>query len=273
MVVPKVLTVAGSDSGGGAGIQADLKTFQEFGAYGMSVLTAVTAQNTLEVRAVYPMAADAVEAQLRAVLDDIGADAAKTGMLANGEIVRRVAGLLDEYGVRQLVVDPVMLSKGGTPLLNEEAIGALKEKLFPLARIVTPNIPEACKLAGMDEIATPAQMEEAARAIYRFGPQAVLVKGGHLRADEAADLLYDGKKTVLFRSPRSANPHTHGTGCTLSAAIAAGLAGGKDAETAVRDAKRYVDAAIRSGLAGIGSGIGPLDHAAWRRGKEGIGAV
>ena len=266
MNIPKVLTIAGSDSGGGAGIQADLKTFQEFQTFGMSVVTAVTAQNTLGVQGVYPMTADAVEAQLRSVLDDIGADAVKTGMLVNGEIIARVAELLAGYGVRNLVIDPVMVAKGGAPLLEEEAVGAMKKKLFSLARLVTPNIPEACKLAGTGEIATLEQMEEAARAILAWGPEAVLVKGGHLDGPEACDVLVDGKKTVVFRLPKSPTIHTHGTGCTLSAAIAAGLACGRDLETAVREAKRFVSAAIESAAAGgIGRGIGPLDHAAYRR--------
>lgn len=268
MSIPKVLTIAGSDSGGGAGIQADLKTFQEFLTYGMSVLTAVTAQNTLGVHGIYAMTAGAVEAQLRAVLEDIGANAVKTGMLVNEEIIRCVAELLSEYEVRNLVVDPVMLAKGGAPLLQEEAVAVLKEKLFPLARLVTPNIPEACKLAGMDEIATLEQMEEAARKIFQYGPQAVLIKGGHRNADDAVDLLYDGQNSVTFQTPRSPSIHTHGTGCTLSSAIAAGLACGKDMETAVRGAKRYVYAVIQAGFPGIGQGIGPLDHAAYRRMEE-----
>jgi hydroxymethylpyrimidine/phosphomethylpyrimidine kinase len=262
----KVLTIAGSDSGGGAGIQADLKTFQEFLTYGTSVLTAVTAQNTLGVQGVYPLSPAAVEAQLRSVLDDIGADAVKTGMLVNGEIIGCVAGLLAEYGVRKVVVDPVMVAKGGAPLLADEAVDRLKASLLPQACLVTPNIPEACRLTGMSEIADLAQMEEAARLIHQYGVQAVLVKGGHLPSGDAVDLLYDGKRRVTFRSPRIRSRHTHGTGCTLSSAIAAGLALGRDLETAVREAKRFVHAAIEAGSSGIaGRGIGPLDHAVYRR--------
>lgn len=267
--IPRALTVAGSDSGGGAGIQADLKTFQEFKVYGMSVITAVTAQNTLGVQDVYPLPADAVETQFRAVLDDIGADAVKTGMLAGREIISRLADLCYAYQVRNLVVDPVMIAKGGTPLLEEEAAETLLEKLLPVARLVTPNIPEACRLSGMREIASIEHMKQAARRIGQTGVQAVLVKGGHLSADEAVDVLCSGGETILFRLPRLRFPHTHGTGCTLSSAIAAGLACGMELEAAVRKAKRYVHEAIRLG-GGIGNGIGPLDHAAPRRsGGEG----
>jgi len=271
--IPKALTVAGSDSGGGAGIQADLKTFQEFQVYGMSVLTAVTAQNTLGVHGVYDLPVEAVEAQLRAVLDDIGADAVKTGMLAHEQIILRLAELFSDYQVRNLVVDPVMVAKGGAPLLREEALEALRKKLIPLARLVTPNIPEACRLTGMSEISTVEQMERAARLIGEMGAQAVLVKGGHRDSVEAVDVLVDDRKTVVFRLPRIASPHTHGTGCTLSAAIAAGLACGHDLEEAVWKAKRFVHEAIRGGIAGLGKGIGPLDHATYRRGASGFPAA
>lgn len=268
--IPKALTVAGSDSGGGAGIQADLKTFQEFKVYGMSVITAVTAQNTLGVQDVYALPADAVEAQFRAVLDDIGADAVKTGMLAGREIISRLADLCCEYRIRNLVVDPVMTAKGGAPLLEEEAAETLLAKLLPLARLVTPNIPEACRLAGMSEIATIEDMEQAASKIGQSGVQAVLIKGGHRSGEEAVDVLYSEGETIHFRLPRLRSPHTHGTGCTLSSAIAAGLACGKEMEAAVREAKCYVHEAIRLG-GGIGNGIGPLDHAALRR-SSGEGA-
>jgi hydroxymethylpyrimidine/phosphomethylpyrimidine kinase len=269
MDIPTVLTIAGSDSGGGAGIQADVKTFQEFLAFGTSVVTAVTAQNTLGVHGVYPMSVAAVEKQLRAVMDDIGADAVKTGMLVNEEIICCVAEVLQSYGAKHLVVDPVMLSKGGAALLKDAAVSALQERLLPLSDVVTPNLPEACRLSGMSAIRTLEEMEEAARRIYDFGPRAVLVKGGHRDGAEAVDLLYDGKKAVTFHAPKIPSAHTHGTGCTLSSAIAAGLAYGKELETAVREAKEYVSAAIWSSARGIaGKGTGPLDHAAFRRKEE-----
>jgi hydroxymethylpyrimidine kinase/phosphomethylpyrimidine kinase len=218
------------------------------------------------VQAVYPIPPAAVEEQLRAVLDDIGTDAVKIGMLANGEIIARVAALLAEYEIRRIVLDPVMAAKGGAPLLTDEAVGRLKENLLPQAFLVTPNIPEACRLTGMDEIADLEHMEKAARIIHQYGVQTVLVKGGHLPTGDAVDLLYDGKRRVTFRSPRVSSRHTHGTGCTLSSAIAAGLAWGRDLETAIRDAKCYVYAAIKAGASGIaGRGIGPLDHAVYRR--------
>lgn len=266
--IPRVLTIAGSDSGGGAGIQADLKTFQEWLVYGMSAVTAVTAQNTLGVQGVWPLSADAVEAQLRAVLEDIGVDAVKTGMLADRDIIRRTAGVLAEYGVPHLVIDPVMVAKGGAALLEDGAVSAMVEHLLPLAEVVTPNVPEACRLAGMEEIATIGQMAEAARRIQEYGVRAVLVKGGHLPGRPADDLLYDGTDLWLYRGPRIPSRHTHGTGCTLSAAMAAALASGHSLPDAVREAKNYVLKAIKAATGGmVGRGIGPLDHAAKRRGS------
>lgn len=266
MRLPTVLTIAGSDSGGGAGIQADLKTCQEFLVFGTSAVTAVTAQNTLGVHGVYPMTVPAVEQQIAAILDDIGADAVKTGMLVNEEIISCVAEVLQSYGARHLVVDPVMLAKGGAALIADRAVSTLKERLLPISFVVTPNLPEACRLSGMEAIRTLQEMEEAARRIFEYGPKAVLVKGGHRDGAEAVDLLYDGNNTVLFRAPKILSAHTHGTGCTLSSAIAAGLALGKDLETAVQEAKDYVSAAIRSSAGGIaGKGTGPLDHGTYRR--------
>lgn len=267
--IPRVLTIAGSDSGGGAGIQADLKTFQEWMVFGMSAVTAVTAQNSLGVHGVWPLPAEAVVRQLRAVLEDFGADAVKTGMLANRDVIRQTAGALAEYGVRRLVVDPVMVAKGGAALLEDDAVAALTEHPLPLAELVTPNVPEARRLAGMREIATLGQMAEAARRIHRYGVRAVLIKGGHLPGPTAEDLLYDGKDLWLFRGPRIRSVHTHGTGCTLSAAIAASLARGRSLPDAVREAKDYTALAIRAAMRGIaGRGIGPLDHAAGRRMEE-----
>lgn len=253
----RVLTIAGSDSGGGAGIQADLKTFAAFRVYGMSVITALTAQNTLGVHGVFEVPADFVVKQLECVLSDIGADAAKTGMLANAEIVRAVAGQLRHYRVPNLVVDPVMMAKRGEPLLRAEARTALVEELLPLARVVTPNIPEAETLAGMP-ISSVADMERAAERIAGLGASAVVIKGGHLR-DDATDVLFDGHSMVVLTGERLSNPHTHGSGCTFSAAIAAGLAKGHPLAEAVRRAKAFVTAAI-AGAEPLGKGIAGLNH-------------
>jgi len=264
MAIYKALTVAGSDSGGGAGIQADLKTFQELGVYGMSAVTVVTAQNTLGVQGVYPQPISAVEAQIDSVLSDIGADAMKTGMLYSEEIIRLTADKVKQYGVKNVVVDPVMIAKGGTPLLRPEAMDALRQELLPLAKVITPNVPEACELCGVPRVTTPDEMEEAARRLLEFGPEYVLLKGGHMSGDQSVDLLMgrNGEK-LRFTAPRVSTKHTHGTGCTLSAAIAAGLAAGKSVELAVGTAKVFITAAIESALA-IGGGIGPTDHSAFR---------
>jgi hydroxymethylpyrimidine/phosphomethylpyrimidine kinase len=262
----RALTVAGSDSGGGAGIQADLKTFQEWLVYGMSVVTAVTAQNSLGVHGVWPLPADAVERQLRAVLEDFGADAVKTGMLPDRAAISATARVLAEHRIRRVVVDPVMVAKGGAALMEDGAVSALVNELLPLAELVTPNVPEACRLAGLKEITTLDQMAEAAVRIHRLGVRSVLVKGGHLTGLPADDLLFDGEEFLLYRGPRLSTIHTHGTGCTLSAAIAAALALGMSLADAVRAAKIYVTQAIRAASRGIaGRGIGPLDHGARRR--------
>jgi hydroxymethylpyrimidine/phosphomethylpyrimidine kinase len=252
----RVLTVAGSDSGGGAGIQADLKTITVLGAYGMSVITALTAQNTLGVQAVHEVPADFIRQQLDSVLSDIGADAAKTGMLANAEIVRTVAEGLRRHRVEPIVVDPVMVAKSGDPLLSPEARETLKEALLPLAFVVTPNLPEASVLSGIPVGGVEA-MKEAAEEIHRLGPKYVLIKGGHLR-DEAVDLLYDGRKFESFRAPRLQQRNTHGTGCTFSAALATLLAQGKGIMDAVSEAKEFITRAIASGL-DMGAGHGPTN--------------
>ncbi|HEX6209254.1 MAG TPA: bifunctional hydroxymethylpyrimidine kinase/phosphomethylpyrimidine kinase [Methylomirabilota bacterium] len=257
MGVPKALTVAGSDSGGGAGIQADLKTFSAFQVFGMSVLTAVTAQNSVGVTGVHNLPPEFVVQQLDAVLDDFGADAVKIGMLSTAPIIRAVADRLAARGPGRIVLDPVMVSKSGAPLLQPDARAALIEAVLPLAEVVTPNLHEAAVLADIP-VGTQADMEEAARRIHRQGPRHVLVKGGHLK-DSATDILYDGRGFTRFEAPRLDSHNTHGTGCTYSAAIAAGLAQGSPLASAIGRAKAYVTAAIRAGFA-PGRGVGVLRH-------------
>lgn len=261
MALPRCLTIAGSDSGGGAGIQADLKTFAALGVYGMSALTAVTAQNTIGVQGVIELPAAFVGQQIDSVVSDIGVDAVKTGMLANAEIIAVVAEKARVYRWPALVIDPVMVAKSGDPLLHPAAQTALIELLLPLATIVTPNLPEARALTGM-AIETVAEMEQAAQAIYRMGPRWVLVKGGHLQGD-SIDVLYDGVQYRYFTSPRIETCHTHGTGCTFASAIAAGLAKGLAVPDAVQAAKEYITLALRH-APGLGHGHGPVHHfAAW----------
>ena len=251
------LTIAGSDSGGGAGIQADLKTFAALGVYGTSALTAVTAQNTLGVTGVQELSPDMVALQIDAVVSDIGADAVKTGMLANSGIVRVVADKVTEHGLPNLVVDPVMVAKGGDSLLQAAAVDALRTLLVPLALVVTPNLPEASVLVGY-EVSTLEQARRAAMDIVGMGSRSVVVKGGHLQGD-AVDVFYDGNEFREFSSPRVDTTSTHGTGCTFASAIAAGLAKGMGVEEAVGQAKAYVTEAIRRAIP-IGSGHGPLNH-------------
>jgi hydroxymethylpyrimidine/phosphomethylpyrimidine kinase len=255
-----VLIAAGSDSGGGAGIQADIKTVTALGAYAMTAITALTAQDTNGVAGVVGVEPDFIDRQMRMVLDDIGADAVKTGMLHNVPVIETVAGVLAEKAAGiPLVVDPVMYAKGGHALLEPDAIGALKAKLLPLAAVVTPNIPEAEAIAGVT-IETVADMHDAARAIVAMGPRAVLLKGGHMEAAEVTDVLCQGDAVEDMTHPRIETRHTHGTGCTLASAIAAGLAQGMDLSAAVRRARAYVLAAIES-APGFGHGHGPLNHA------------
>ena len=257
MLIPKALTIAGSDSGGGAGIQADLKTFSAYRVFGMSVITAVTAQNSVGVQGVEDLPPAFVAEQLRSVLSDFGADAAKCGMLSTAPIIEAVAGMLREHPIEKLVVDPVMVAKAGAALLRPDARRALVEAILPLALVVTPNLPEAGVLADM-RVETRTDMEEAARRIRALGPRYVLVKGGHLKGD-ALDLLWDGSALTPFTVPRVESSNTHGTGCTLSAAITAGLARGRAVVDAIRDAKAYVTKAIREGFA-LGRGVGQLRH-------------
>lgn len=253
----RILTIAGSDSGGGAGIQADLKTITVLGAYGLSVLTALTAQNTLGVTAIHRPPLDFLEAQLEAVLSDIGADAAKTGMLADAEVIRVVAAKLRKYRVPNLVVDPVMIAKGGDALLAPEACQALMEEMLPLAEVLTPNVPEAETMLGR-KIATTSDMVEAARALRAKGPRAVLMKGGH-SLGPATDIFFDGERVQEFSSPRFDTPHTHGTGCTLSAAVATFLGQGRPVIEAVGLAKAFISEAIRLAQP-LGHGHGPVYH-------------
>lgn len=251
------LTIAGSDSGGGAGIQADLKTFSALGVFGMSAITAITAQNTIEVRSVQLVDVNVIKDQISAVFEDIGADAVKIGMLATPDIIQTVAEGLKNYEPKHIVLDPVMVSKGGHRLLEETAINALKAVLFPLASLVTPNIPEAQVLANM-KINNEPDMYEACRIIKELGPNAVLIKGGHLAGDPN-DLFYDGESFQLFKGKRVETKNVHGTGCTLSSAIAAFLAKGKDMRTAIDEAKVYITEAIANSLE-IGGGHGPAHH-------------
>ena len=258
---PRVLTIAGSDSGGGAGIQADLKTMLALGAHGMCVLTAVTAQNSVGVQGYWELPAEAVRAQYRSVVDDIGVQAIKTGMLASVPLVETVADLLAATPGPPVVVDPVCVSKHGDPLLEPNALGTLIGRLLPLATVVTPNLAEVSALTGI-EVSGPDDMPKAARAVHALGPRWALVKGGHL-AGEAVDLLYDGTAEHWLRAPRYDNRHTHGTGCTLASAIACGLARDPDDVIgAVQAAKDYVTGAVAAGFP-LGSGIGPVDHG-WR---------
>jgi hydroxymethylpyrimidine/phosphomethylpyrimidine kinase len=255
--VPRAITIAGSDSGGGAGIQADLKTFAALGVYGTTAITAVTVQNTMGVSGYEALRPDTVHEQVVAVVSDIGVDAAKTGMLASAPIVHAVADAAEEVGLPNLVVDPVFVSKHGHPLLADDAVEALRTRILPLATLVTPNLPEAGGLVGF-EVRTPDDMRKAAQAIVALGPTAVLVKGGHGGSSRSDDLFFDGERLLWIEGPRLDTTNTHGTGCVLSAAIAAHLATGDDLLSAVRRGKTFVTASIRHALA-IGHGIGPVD--------------
>jgi hydroxymethylpyrimidine/phosphomethylpyrimidine kinase len=257
MSIPKALTIAGSDSGGGAGIQADLKTFSAFRVFGMSVITAVTAQNSVGVQGVFDLPPEFVGRQIDSVLADFGADAVKIGMLSTSPIIGAVADRLRAHRPERIVLDPVMIAKSGNPLLQPDARTALIKELLPLALVVTPNLHEAAALAGMP-VTTERDMEEAARRILALGPRNVLVKGGHLR-DSATDILWNGRDLSRFTAPRLDSTNTHGTGCTLSSAIAAGLARGHALRDAIGEAKAYVTAAIREGFQ-AGRGVGALRH-------------
>lgn len=258
----RALTIAGSDSGGGAGIQADLKTFAALGCYGLSVITALTAQNTRGVSAISPVSPDFVDRQLEAVLTDIGADAVKIGMLHSPDIIRTVADNLQRYEISNIVLDPVMVAKSGDRLLQEEAAQALAALLLPLATLITPNLPEAAVLLGRP-LERREEMEAAARDLALLGPEAVLVKGGHLEGERSPDLLYERyeDRVTSFDAARVRTVNTHGTGCTLSSAIAAGLARGLALNEAVHRAKDYLSGALEKGAGyRLGSGHGPVHH-------------
>jgi hydroxymethylpyrimidine/phosphomethylpyrimidine kinase len=258
VTLPVALTIAGSDSGGGAGIQADLKTFQAFGVFGTTAITAVTVQNTLGVTGVHPIPVETVRAQIHAVATDLRPAAFKTGMLATAELVGTVASAIGELGLRNYVLDPVMVATSGDRLLAREAETGIMELLVPLAAVVTPNLDEASILAGF-EVRTHEAMRRAARLLVERGAAAALLKGGHLASDELVDVLFDGREWHEWRRPKIETTSTHGTGCTLSAAIAAGLAHGRPLLTAVGDALAYVNRAIAA-APGLGDGHGPLNH-------------
>lgn len=254
---PHVMTIAGSDSGAGAGIQADLKTFASLGCYGTSVLTAVTAQNTKEVAAIAEVPEEVVIAQIDTVIEDIGVRAIKTGMLSSRVLIENIVDRLEAWGVPHLVVDPVMISKAGVPLLAREAVATIRTELLPMATIVTPNLHEAAMLAKM-EVTTHEQMEDAARAIRHLGPRVVVIKGGHLDGTPV-DLVLDDDRVHWLEGARVETTNTHGTGCTFSAAIAAMLAHGCSDVEAVRLAKTYVTNALEHSYA-IGEGFSPVNH-------------
>ncbi|MEU2749558.1 bifunctional hydroxymethylpyrimidine kinase/phosphomethylpyrimidine kinase [Streptomyces collinus] len=258
-MIPNVLTVAGSDSGGGAGIQADLKTMLALGVHGMSVVTAVTAQNSLGVQGAWELPVEAVRAQYRSVVDDIGVQAVKTGMLASAELVEAVAQLIAETDA-PAVIDPVGVSKHGDALLAASALDSVRTKLLPVATVATPNLDEVAQITGV-RVESEGEMRQAAAAILAYGPRWALIKGGHLSGD-AVDLLTDGSEEHWLRAPRHDNRHTHGTGCTFASAIASQLAKGQSVPGAVAAAKEYVTGAVATGFA-LGGGIGPVDHG-WR---------
>lgn len=262
----RALTIATSDSGGGAGIQADLKAFSAMGCYGMSVLAALTAQNTADVTGIHALPTDFVALQIDTVIEDLGVDAVKIGMLFNSEIMATVAERLEAHSIGNIVLDPVMVAKSGAKLIEDDAIESLKKNLFPLSTIITPNLPEAETLLGT-EIADRTEMESAARELLELGPKAVLLKGGHFSNNKSIDCLVtsekddQGKDIYWYESGRIHTKNTHGTGCTLSSAIAAGLAKGEVLPQAVHSAKEYITGAIKAGSEyKIGQGHGPLHH-------------
>lgn len=268
---PQVLTIAGSDSGGGAGIQADLKTFQELGAFGTSVLTAITAQNTLGVHGVETISVEMITKQLDAVVNDFQITACKTGMLVDAERIEAVAKVLERHRFQHVVVDPVMVAKGGASLLQDSAVEALRMKLLPHATVVTPNIPEAEVLAGI-EIRTESDRMKAARLIRALGVDVVIIKGGHMEGVKAVDLIVSESEAFQVSAPRVQTKDTHGTGCTFSAALTAELAYGKALRQAVVDAKQFIHQAITHGLS-IGQGHGPTNHWGHRLAKEEVVTV
>jgi hydroxymethylpyrimidine/phosphomethylpyrimidine kinase len=257
---PIALTIAGSDSGGGAGIQADLKTFSALGVYGASAITALTAQNTREVRAIFDVSPEFVARQIDAVFDDLAVDAVKIGMLSRPAVIEHVAACLVRHAPPAVVLDPVMVATSGDSLLQPDAVAALRECLAPLATVITPNLPEACVLLGRESIDEP-HMPAAAEALLALGCSAVLLKGGHLTGDTSVDILHDGERVTRLSARRIASRNTHGTGCTLSSAVAAFLARGSPLTEAVQQAKDYVSAAIaHAATLELGTGHGPVHH-------------
>jgi hydroxymethylpyrimidine/phosphomethylpyrimidine kinase len=255
----KALTIAGSDSGGGAGIQADLKTFQAFNVYGMSVITSITAQNTVGVSDIFDLPSSIIASQMDAVFSDIEPDAIKVGMLSNRDIIATVSEKLKQYQVKKLVVDSVMVSKSGARLLRADAEKYFMEMLVPIAYLITPNLEEAQIISGM----TIHNLEDAKKAailIFNLGARNILIKGGHMEDEEAIDLLFDGTTFSTFTSLRFVSKNTHGTGCTLSSAITAELSKGKSLELAIQSAKKYITEAIKNAPNNIGKGFGPLYH-------------
>jgi hydroxymethylpyrimidine/phosphomethylpyrimidine kinase len=260
-MTPIALTIAGSDSSGGAGIQADLKSFAAFGVYGASVITALTAQNTTGVSGIHPVPAGFVTAQIDAVFSDLAVGAVKIGMVAQAETISAIADGLTRWSSRHIVLDPVMVATSGDRLLAAEAIDALKTRLFPLAWLITPNLPEAAALLNEPVAESEAAVEGQGRRLLASGCRAVLVKGGHGHGADSIDYLIDGDRTITLAAPRIATANTHGTGCSLSSAIAAGLARGEDLETAVRSAKAWIAAAIAGAdRFAVGHGHGPVHH-------------
>ncbi len=258
----RVLTIAGSDSGGGAGIQADIKAISAMGCFATSAITAITAQNTIGVRAIHPIPLDIIESQISAVLEDIGTDAIKIGMINTPEVVEVIAALLDKFEIRNVVLDPVMVATSGDPLIKGEAVAAIKELLIPRARVITPNIPEAEILLG-ESITSQSQFPEAARKLSMGGKVSVLLKAGHLEGDTLTDILYNAEDDTIVEltSRRVETPNTHGTGCTLSSALAAALAKGLPLTQATHSAKEYISSAIKSGAQyKIGKGHGAVNH-------------
>ena len=256
--VPKALTIAGSDSGGGAGIQADLKTFTALKTYGLSVITSLTAQNTLGVASIYNLPLDFIEAQFDKVMEDIGCDACKIGMLSNSETILLIAKKIKQYGLNNLILDPVMIAKGGAKLLEDDAVDTLKSELLPLSLLVTPNIPEAEALSGL-EIRKINDMKEASKEIIKMGCKNVLIKGGHMESTESIDIFYNGEEFTEFSAERINTKNTHGTGCTYSAAICANIANGLQIIKSIEKAKNFITNSIKQSL-NIGTGHGPLNH-------------
>lgn len=266
MTVFKALTIAGSDTSGGAGLQADLKTFQEFGVYGMTAVTVIVAQNPHNNWAhdIYPLSLEALEAQIETVLAGIGVHALKTGMLATQEVISLVAKKLDQYAVKNVVIDPVMACKGAGEPLHPESAFSIRDLLAPRATIITPNIFEATQLSGLSSIQSVEDMKQAARKIYKLGPQNVLIKGGSkIDTPEAVDVLYDGHEFTILSSPKVDTQYTHGAGCTYAAAITAGLAKGRSVKDAVAHAKTFITLAIRHSFP-LNEYVGPTFHAAHR---------